>query len=107
MRKVTKCGVISHRVRLQRKRESPVRGFAVARGLRLAFLLQLVQVEHIIEAVVVVADDVEDHVAAFLEGVHVMVHHHLPRVVLSHLFAGLSVDQVNQRLKKKEEEEEI
>lgn len=61
--------------------------------------LQLAHVEHVVKAGVCVGDDVEDDVPVVLEGVHVMVDDHCPRVVLGlHFFAGLSVNQVDQSL---------
>lgn len=63
---------------------------------------QLAQVEHIIKAVIVVGNDIEDNVTVILKSVHVMVDHHCSSVVLclDH-FASLSVNQVDQGLLKK------
>lgn len=65
--------------------------------------LQLAQVEHIIKAVIIVGDDIEDHVSVVLESVHVMVGDHCSSVVLClDRFARLSVYQVDQSLWKKQ-----
>lgn len=81
------------------KRESPVTGLAIGLIVESGLLLQLAQVKHLVEAAVVVGDHVEDHVTVILKGINVMVDHHRSRVVLGlHLFAGLSVYQVDQGL---------
>lgn len=81
---------------------SSVARFEVVLVLEPGVLLQLVQVEHVVKAVILVGDDVEHHVAVFLVSVHVMVHDHCSGVKLRlQLFACLSVDQVEQSLSEK------
>lgn len=79
--------------------ESFVAWFGVGLVAEVDAFLQLADVEHVVKAGVCVGDDVEDDVPVVLKGVHVMVDDHRLGVVLGlHLFAGLSVDQVDQSL---------
>lgn len=67
-----------------------------------AAILQLAEVEHVIEAVVFVGDDIEDDVTVVLESVYVVVDDHRSCVVLRlDVFASLSVYQVDQGLSKR------
>lgn len=89
----------THFIRLEWEDKSLIAWFGVGLVEEVDAFLQLAQVEHVVKAGVCVGDDVEDDVPVVLEGVHVMVDDHCPRVVLGlHFFAGLSVNQVDQSL---------
>lgn len=93
---------------MEREDESLVAGFGVGLVQEVHALLQLVHVEHVVQAGVCVGDDVEDDVPVVLKGVDVMVDHHRLGVVLGlHLFAGLSVDHVDESLMMGQWEEEV
>lgn len=71
--------------------------------IKLRFLLQVAQVEHVIKAVVGVGNDIKDHVAIVLKSIHMVVEDHRSCVVLClNFFAGLSVYQVDQSLMEKQ-----
>lgn len=60
--------------------------------IKLRFLPQVAQVEHVIKAVVSVGNDIKDHVAIVLKSIHMVVEDHCSCVVLClNFFAGLSV----------------
>lgn len=93
---------MSHLVRSDRKYKSSVVWFGVAVALETNIFLQPAQVEHLIEAGVVVGNDINDHVAVVLVSVHVVIDHHCSSVVLHlHFFARLFFYQVDESLKKK------
>lgn len=70
-----------------------------SRGQR---LLQLVQVKHFIQAVVIIGDHITNNMAIIFIGIDLMVHTHRTRVEFGpdHLLC-LSIDEMNQRLGEK------
>lgn len=81
--------------------ESSVIWFRVGLIMEARVFLQLAQVEHIVKAVIIVGNDIEDHMTVILKGVHVMVDDHCSSVELClNFFASLSVYQVDQSLMK-------
>lgn len=79
--------------------ESFVAWFGVGLVQEVDAFFQLAYIEHVVKAGVCVGDDVEDDVPVVLEGVHMMVDDHcLSEVLGLHLFAGFSVNQVDQSL---------
>lgn len=92
----------SHLVCVDGECKSFVAWFGVGIIKGLGVLLQLAQVEHVIKAVVLVGDDVKDHVTVILKGIYVMVDDHCSGGVLClDQFSSLSVYQVDQSLSKK------
>lgn len=81
------------------KYKSFVAWLAVGIIMELGVFLQLAQVEHIIKAVILVGDDIEDHMTVILISIHVVVDNHCSGVELClNFFASLSVYQVDQSL---------
>lgn len=87
-------------VGLNGKRKSLITWFGVVFVARSRRFLQIPHIKHVIQAIVLVGDDIKYDAAVDLESVHVMVDDHSFGVVLSlHQFVCLSVYQVNQSLK--------